>query len=192
MCRQRGDTIAKSGDFVVDLDELMAGLRAGGAVMVELAEVFGRFAGAYLEAHGAAMPPSHRRAIADIIACRTQALGGHLWCCDHCEELRHVLRANQRDGYSALLEAAATAIIELARDPRFVGGTVGVLAVLHTWTQRLLYHPHVHCPVTGGGLSRDGRSWCPPVVARAGLSRERSTAGIPEPSYRVDRAGFRG
>jgi hypothetical protein len=175
--------------------------------MVELADVFGRFAGPYLEAYGPAMPPSHRRAIADILACRTAALGGHLWRCDHCQaeafayhscknrscpkchteqthawldrrraemlptayfhatitvpdELRQALRANQRDGYGALLTAAARAIIELARDPRFVGGTVGVLAVLHTWTQQLLYHPHVHCLVTGG-VSADGRSWCP-------------------------------
>ena len=52
--------------------------------MVELADVFARFADAYLAAHGTAMPASHRRAIADIIACRTEALGGHLWRCDHC------------------------------------------------------------------------------------------------------------
>jgi hypothetical protein len=74
------------------------------------------------------------------------------------EELRPVLRANQRDGYAALMKAAAEAVIELARDPRYVGGTVGVLAVLHTWTQQLLYHPHVHCLVTGGGISDDGGS----------------------------------
>jgi hypothetical protein len=49
----------------------------------------------------------------------------------------------------------------LARDPRWVGGTVGVLAVLHTWTQRLIFHPHVHCLVTGGGLSDDGTTWHP-------------------------------
>ena len=61
------------------------------------------------------------------------------------EELRDVLRANQRDGYALLMKAAAEATIELARDPRHVGATVGVLAVLHTWTQQLLYHPHVHC-----------------------------------------------
>ena len=46
-------------------------------------------------------------------------------------------------------------------DRRFVGGTVGVLAVLHTWTQQLVYHPHVHCLVTGGGISDDGRDWSP-------------------------------
>jgi hypothetical protein len=154
------------------------------------------------------MPASHRRAITDIIACRTQALGGHLWRCDHCsaevfayhscknrscpkchteqtqawlerrqaemlpapyfhviitvpEELRQTLRSNQRDGYGLLIKAAAEAIIELARDRRFVGGAVGVLTVLHTWTQQLLYHPHVHCLVTGGGVSADGSSWCP-------------------------------
>jgi hypothetical protein len=53
--------------------------------------------------------------------------------------LRHTLRSNQRDGYSVLLKATAEAIIELADDRRFTGGTVGVLAVLHTWTQQLLY-----------------------------------------------------
>jgi hypothetical protein len=77
------------------------------------------------------------------------------------EELREVLRANQRDGYALLMKAAAEAIIELARDPRHVGGTVGVLAVLHTWTQQLLYHPHVHCLVTAGGISDDGHRWHP-------------------------------
>jgi hypothetical protein len=49
----------------------------------------------------------------------------------------------------------------LARDRRHVGGTVGVMAVLHTWTQQLVYHPHVHCLVTGGGVSDDGRDWHP-------------------------------
>src|SRR5712671_1825924 len=77
------------------------------------------------------------------------------------QELRELLRANQRDGYAVLMKAAAEAIIELARDRRYVGGTVGVLAVLHTWTQQLNYHPHVHCLVTGGGISADGRDWYP-------------------------------
>lgn len=168
--------------------------------MIEVADVFRRFADAYLAAHGAAMLPSHRRAIADILACRTEVLGGHLWQCDHCgqevysyhscknrscpkchandterwlqarklemldcpyfhvtvtvpEQLRQVLRTNQQDGYALLMKAAAHAIIDIARDPRFAGGTVGVLTVLHTWTQQLHYHPHVHCLVTGGGVS---------------------------------------
>jgi hypothetical protein len=57
------------------------------------------------------------------------------------EELPQALRSNRRDGYCALLRAAAKAIIELARDRRFVAGTVGVLAVLHTQTQQLLCRP---------------------------------------------------
>src|SRR5260370_26784 len=77
------------------------------------------------------------------------------------EELRAALRRYQIDGYGALMKAAAEAIIVLARDPRWVGGTVGVLAVLHTWTQRLIFHPHVHCLATGRGLSDDGTTWHP-------------------------------
>ena len=55
--------------------------------MPEVADAFRRFAGSYVAAHGAAMLPSHRRAIADIIACRTEALGGQQWCCNHCGTL---------------------------------------------------------------------------------------------------------
>src|SRR5215471_16830369 len=66
---------------------------------------------------------------------------------------RRSRRSNQQDGYALLMKAAAHAIIDIARDPRFVGGTPGVLTVLHTWTQQLHYHPHVHCLVTGGGVS---------------------------------------
>ena len=46
--------------------------------------------------------------------------------------------------------------MKLAQDPRFVGGRVGMVGVLHTWTRQLLYHPHVHYIVTGGGLTDDG------------------------------------
>ena len=52
--------------------------------MIEVADVFRRFADNYLSAHGASIPLSHQRAIADILACRTEALGGHLWHCDEC------------------------------------------------------------------------------------------------------------
>lgn len=51
------------------------------------------------------------------------------------EQLRDTLRTNQKDGYSLLMKAAGETIVELARDPRCVGDTVGILAVLHTWTQ---------------------------------------------------------
>jgi Putative transposase/Transposase zinc-binding domain len=174
--------------------------------MLELADVFRRFAADYLSAHGASVLPSHRRAIEDVLHCRTAALGGQVWRCEQCatemfswhscrnrscpkchttqtrewlerrraemlpvpyfhititvpNELRDVLRARQRDGYGLLMRASAAAIIELARDPRYVGGTVGVLAVLHTWTRQLTLHPHVHCLVTGGGISDDASTW---------------------------------
>jgi hypothetical protein len=98
---------------------------------------------------------------------------------------RDTLRANQRDGYSLLMKVAAEAIIDLARDRRYVGATVGVLAVLHTWTQQLLYHPHVHCLVTGGGVSDDGVHWRParqaflvPVKALAKLVRGKLRAAL--------------
>ena len=75
--------------------------------------------------------------------------------------------------------------MELARDRRHVGATVGVLAVLHTWTQQLLYHPHVHCLVTGGGVSDDGANWSParraflvPVKALAKLVRGKLRAAL--------------
>ena len=86
-------------------------------------------------------------------------------------ELRAPLRAHQRDGYAVLMQATAAAIIEIARDPRFVGGTVAVLAVLHTWDQRLDLHPHVHCLVSGGDLSADGSTWHPPAAASCCRSR---------------------
>ncbi len=216
--------------------------------MIEVADVFRRFAADYLLAHDTSMLPSHRRAIEDILDCRTAALGGQVWHCEACNtdvfsyhscgnrscpkchtaqtqewlerrqaellpvpyfhititvpaELRAVLRANQRDGYGVLMQACAAAIIELARDPRYVGGTVAVLAVLHTWTQQLSLHPHVHCLVSGGGISEDATTWHParrkfliPIKAlaklvrgkfRALLRRKRPDLVIPDAVWRI-------
>jgi hypothetical protein len=47
--------------------------------------------------------------------------------------------------------------MKLAADPRYVGGQLGILAVLHTWTTTLVYHPHVHLLVPAGGVSADGQ-----------------------------------
>jgi rubrerythrin len=52
--------------------------------MIEVADVFRRFGDDYVKAHGAAMLPSHHRAIADIVACRTEELGGQIWRCNTC------------------------------------------------------------------------------------------------------------
>jgi hypothetical protein len=48
---------------------------------------------------------------------------------------------------------------QLAQDPRFLGGQIGMLGVLQTWTRELRYHPHIHYLVPGGGLSADGQRW---------------------------------
>lgn len=72
------------------------------------------------------------------------------------EELRRVARANQKTAYKILFRASSEALQMLAWDERFVGGRVGMVGVLHTWTRALIYHPHVHYIVTGGGLSEEG------------------------------------
>ena len=77
------------------------------------------------------------------------------------EELREVARSHQKVVYGLLFRASAAAAQQLAQDPRFVGGTLGMVGVLHTWTRALIYHPHVHYLVPGGGLAPDGRGWRP-------------------------------
>ncbi len=74
------------------------------------------------------------------------------------DELRLLARSHQKTFYNILFHASSAALQKLAHDPRFVGGRIGMVGVLHTWTRQLLYHPHVHYIVTGGGLSEDG-SW---------------------------------
>jgi hypothetical protein len=75
--------------------------------------------------------------------------------------LRKVARSHQEIVYNLLLRSSAEALQELAADPRFVGGQIGVLGVLQTWTRDLRFHPHVHFVVPGGGLSADGQRWLP-------------------------------
>jgi len=77
------------------------------------------------------------------------------------QALRSITRNNQQIMYDLLFRCAAAALQELAQDPRFVGGQIGMVGVLHTWGRDLSYHPHVHFLVAGGGLSSDGRRWLP-------------------------------
>jgi len=73
------------------------------------------------------------------------------------EELRALARCHQKLIYNLLFRASSATLQQLAQDSRFVGGHLGMVGVLHTWTRQLLFHPHVHYIVTGGGLSDDGR-----------------------------------
>lgn len=76
------------------------------------------------------------------------------------QALRRVVRRHPHVLYSIIMQSAAEALQKLAMDPRYVGGRIGILAVLHTWSRTLEYHPHVHCLVPGGGVNQDGR-WVP-------------------------------
>ena len=76
--------------------------------------------------------------------------------------LRALAYAHQKAIYALLLSSAAAALQKLAWDPRYVGGQLAMLAVLHTWTRALLDHPHVHLLASAGGLSPDGHRWVHP------------------------------
>jgi Putative transposase/Transposase zinc-binding domain len=73
--------------------------------------------------------------------------------------LNPLIRVNQRLLYDLLFQTAAQTLQEFARDPTHLGAKIGITAVLHTWGQTLTEHIHVHCVVTGGGLSLDGTQW---------------------------------
>ena len=171
--------------------------------MPKVADILRRHGQEYLRRFGDRVLPSHRRAIHDILSCRTEAMGGQVWKCPTCqtyefrfhscrnracpgcqgeqtdkwfaarekemvnapcfhlvftipEELRRIFRSNQRLMYSVLMKAAIEATQQLARDPHFLGGEIAVLAVLHTWTRTLVYHPHIHLLVPAFGLDANG------------------------------------
>lgn len=171
--------------------------------MSGLQEIVASHGREYLDRFGNRMLPSHKRALADILACRTAAMGGHLCECEGCghqhhlyhscknrscptchgndtrkwvakretellpiryfhvvftlpSELRDNVRSNQKLLYATLMRAAADTLSKIGLDPKFVGGQLSMLAVLHTWTRALEFHPHVHMLVPGGGLDKDG------------------------------------
>ena len=156
-----------------------------------VAAVVRQFAPASVARFGATMPAGHRRALDDLAACRTAAMGGHVTPCDTCghehcvyhscrnrscpschgasthawliaratellpvpychdvftipAEWRAIVRTHQRVLLPVLMQTAAAALQALAADTHYLGGTIGMLAVLHTWTRTLVYHPHVH------------------------------------------------
>ena len=176
--------------------------------MLEVANVFSRYGDEYLQKFGDKMLPSQRRAFEDILKCRTDVMGGHIFRCDKCghphysyhscknrscpkchkndtavwlehrrqelldveyyhvvftlpQELRPIVRLHQKELYGILMKSAAQSVIKLAADPHYVGGLVGVMSVLHTWSSSLVYHPHAHCLIPAGGLSVDKTEWLP-------------------------------
>jgi hypothetical protein len=76
-------------------------------------------------------------------------------------ELRRVFHRHQKSMYGLLMQVSSQAIKDLCIQKRYLGALPGMLAVLHTWTGQLGYHPHVHLLITGGGITSDGQHWEP-------------------------------
>jgi len=66
---------------------------------------------------------------------------------------------NQKVMYDLLFRCVFETLTELSNDPKHLGARIGFISILHTWGQNLMHHPHVHCIVTGGGLSPEGNRW---------------------------------
>lgn len=100
-------------------------------------------------------------------------------------ELRSVARSNQKVIYDLLMSSAARTLLDLGKDPKRLGGLLGITEILHTWSRSLAYHPHVHCIVTGGGLAPEGGRWVDtgkdylfPVNVMGSLFRGKFLAGL--------------
>jgi hypothetical protein len=68
--------------------------------------------------------------------------------------------------YDMLFKATSQTLRTIAADPQHLGARIGFIAVLHTWGQNLLHHPHLHCVVPGGGVSLDAQRW---IACRPGF-----------------------
>lgn len=75
------------------------------------------------------------------------------------EEIAALALQNRRCVYNILFRAVSQTLLTIAADEKHLGARIGFLAVLHTWGQNLLHHPHLHCVVPAGGLSSDGSRW---------------------------------
>ncbi len=109
------------------------------------------------------------------------------------EELNPLAVSHPRLLYSLLFRCASETLLEIAADPKHLGARIGILAVLHTWSQKLTLHPHLHCIVPGGGLSIDGDWWVGcrpgfflPVAVLRKLFRGKVLAAIKAAAQRGD------
>jgi len=100
-------------------------------------------------------------------------------------DLNALAQGNPRVIYALLFRAAADTLLAFGRDPRHLGGTIGVTAILHTWGQTLAQHLHLHCLVTGGALAPDRARWIAgrssflfPVRAMSTVFRAKYLAGL--------------
>jgi len=77
------------------------------------------------------------------------------------EGLRPWFRSHPRTAYNLMFALTAQTLQDLAANPKRLGGSLGLLGVLHTWSRTLVYHPHLHYLVPGGALTPDQRQWKP-------------------------------
>jgi hypothetical protein len=82
------------------------------------------------------------------------------------QAIAEIAAQNKAVVYGILFRATAETLRTIAADPRHLGAEIGFFAVLHTWGQTLMHHPHLHCVVPGGGLSPDGTRW---IACRPGF-----------------------
>jgi hypothetical protein len=100
-------------------------------------------------------------------------------------ELNPLCHRNAEVLYNLLFRASAAAMLEVAANPKRLGGRIGFISILHTWGQNLMLHPHVHCVVPAGGLSADGQCWIRPkysfflpVAVLSAVFRAKFVAGL--------------
>jgi hypothetical protein len=74
-------------------------------------------------------------------------------------ELNPLVSMNRKILYDLLFRSVSETLTKLANDPKHLGAEIGCIGILHTWGQNLMDHPHIHCIVTGGGLSSDRGRW---------------------------------
>jgi hypothetical protein len=82
------------------------------------------------------------------------------------EEIAAIAYQNKAVVYDILFQATAETLQTIAADPKHLGADIGFIAILHTWGQNLLHHPHLHCVVPGGGLAPDHSRW---IACRPGF-----------------------
>jgi len=171
-----------------------------------MANILGQYHQHYIKKMGTKVLPSHRRAIGDILACRTPVMGGSVYECTHCNnqlysyhscktrhcpkcgksettswvaskkqqlpdthyfhivftldaKLRGFIYCNQRKMYHVLFAAASQTLKQVAKENGFGATTIGMLGILHTWTRAMVFHPHIHLLVPGGGYDKNTEKW---------------------------------
>jgi hypothetical protein len=113
-------------------------------------------------------------------------------------ELYTLVLQNQTELYSLMFRTVAETLVEVARNPKHLGAEIGFFGILHTWGQNLLFHPHVHCVIPGGGLARDHKQWIHsrgsfflPVKVLGKVFRGKFVAGLLK-AFRGERLSFTG